>query len=102
MTHLVLRLDAEGGPCACGLCRRRTVLPPGVQLCAGDLLEPVCRECGRKHEPSLAALMELARAAERVGKIGRHLVSPPLAALLDLAHAAEAYAATVPQRLQAV
>lgn len=102
MTHLVLRLDAEGGACLCGLCRHHMVLPPGVQLCVGALLEPVCRECVRKHEPGLAALADLAQAAERVGKIGRHMVTPPLSALLDLAHAAEAYAETVPRRLQAV
>jgi hypothetical protein len=55
---------------------------------------PVCRDCARKSAPSLAALMGLAEAAERVGRIGRHMVVPPMSALLELAHAADAYAGT--------
>jgi hypothetical protein len=54
--------------------------------------DPVCQNCGRKHAPSLAALVGLADAAERVGRMGRHTVFPPLTALLDLASAAEKYA----------
>jgi hypothetical protein len=54
--------------------------------------DPVCQDCGRKHAPSLAALVGLANAAERVGRMGRHTVFPPLTALLDLASAAEKYA----------
>jgi hypothetical protein len=60
----------------------------------------VCRECGKKHAPSLVALLDLARAAERVGRICRHTVCPPMNALLDLAHAAEYYTATAPGRRQ--
>jgi hypothetical protein len=39
----------------------------------------------------LAALVHLAKEAERVARIGRHTVFPPLAALLELARAAETY-----------
>jgi aryl-alcohol dehydrogenase-like predicted oxidoreductase len=46
----------------------------------------------RKGAPSLAALVKLADAAERVGRIGRHTVFPPMTALLELARAAENYA----------
>jgi hypothetical protein len=44
----------------------------------------------------LAALMSLADAAERVGRIGRHMVVPPMTALLDLARAAEHYVHLAP------
>jgi len=55
---------------------------------------PVCQDCGRCHAPPLAALVNLADAATRIGRIGRHSVFPPLTALLDLASAAEKYAQT--------
>lgn len=51
----------------------------------------MCSECARRRAPALAALVELAKAAERVGRIKRHTVSPPLVALLGLARAAETY-----------
>jgi hypothetical protein len=51
----------------------------------------VCSECGKKHAPTLAALVDLAGVAERVGRIGRHTLVPPLGALLELARAAENY-----------
>jgi hypothetical protein len=58
--------------------------------------QPVCPECGKRHAPSLAALVELASEAERVGKIGRHTVFPPYTALLDLARAADQFTAAAP------
>jgi hypothetical protein len=61
-------------------------------------LAPACRECGKKHAPVLAALLDLAGTAKRVGRIGRHTLFPPLTALLDLARAAEDYLHTSPQR----
>jgi hypothetical protein len=61
-------------------------------------MEVVCRDCGKKRAPSLVALVDLARAAERVGRIGRHTVCPPLSALLELARAAENYTHTAPRR----
>jgi hypothetical protein len=51
----------------------------------------VCRDCGKSHAPALAALLDLAHVADRVGRIGRHMLVPPLDALLDLARAAENY-----------
>jgi hypothetical protein len=44
----------------------------------------------------MVALLDLATAAERVGKSCRHLLTPPMASLLDLAHAAENYSHTAP------
>jgi len=54
----------------------------------------VCRSCGKKHAPSLAALLDLERVAQRVGRIRRHTLVPPFEALLDLARAAEVYTAS--------
>ena len=45
----------------------------------------------------MAALVNLAEAATRIGRINRHSVFPPLTALLDLANAAEKYVQTTPQ-----
>jgi hypothetical protein len=75
-------------------------LPGGTQLVLADTQEPVCQECGRHHAPALAALLDLAIEAERVGRIGRHTVFPPYTALLDLARAADDYtsSAGLPQR----
>jgi len=60
-------------------------------LFLADSDDPVCPTCGRKHAPELAALLNLASAAERIGRMGRSSVFPPLTALLDLASAAERY-----------
>lgn len=103
MTTLVLQLPSHASDGPCPLCGRPAGAGDGPRLCAADSHQPVCRSCGKKHAPALAALAELAHTADRVGRIGRHTVFPPLAALLDLAHAAENYtAAHQPRRRQAV
>lgn len=51
--------------------------------------QTVCTSCGKLHDPGLAALLNLAEEAERIGKIGRHTVVPPYTALLNLAQAAD-------------
>jgi hypothetical protein len=91
MTHLVIQLDPEGTPGTCALCGRDASAPGQPRLSLAETRLPVCRDCGKQHAPSLASLLDLASAAERVGRIGRHTVVPPLTALLDLAHAAENY-----------
>jgi hypothetical protein len=91
MTQLILRCQKTETSGACGLCQRALELPAGNQLFLADSDQPVCHDCGRQHAPDLAALVHLASAAERVGKIGQHTVFPPLSALLDLASAAEKY-----------
>jgi hypothetical protein len=86
---LQTRDSAAAGPC--GLCGGPVDAPAGTQLVVADTGTPVCRDCGQRLAPSLAALVNLADTAERVGRIGRHSVFPPLTALLDLASAAEKY-----------
>jgi hypothetical protein len=81
----------------CALCGRRTAAA-GPRLALAESAEAVCRVCGRKHAPSLVALLDLAQVAERVGRIGRHTLVPPLDALLDLARAAEDYTHAAPIR----
>jgi len=98
MTNLVIQLRANGSSDGCAFCGKQTGAG-GAQLFLAATQEPVCRDCGKKHAPALAALLDLARAAERVGRMGPHTVSPPLAALLDLARAAENYTcSTSPRR----
>jgi hypothetical protein len=75
----------------CALCQKNMGPSKGPQLYLADQEGPVCRNCGKRQAPSLAALLDLARTAERVGHVGRHSVSVPLTALFDLAGAAEAY-----------
>jgi hypothetical protein len=91
MHELILQSTAEATTEPCGLCSRPADYPAGNRLALAEGGEPVCLDCGRAHAPSLAALVNLADAAERIGKIGRHSVFPPLTALLDLASAAEQY-----------
>lgn len=76
----------------CGLCGGKTPNAAGPALCVGDSGVAVCKSCGRKHAPTLAALVDLAGVARRVGRIGRHTLVPPMTALLDLARVAEHYA----------
>lgn len=76
----------------CGLCGQVLSAPAGMQLIHSATSAPLCSDCGRKHAPVLAALLNLAEAATRIGRINRHSVFPPLTALLDLANAAEKYA----------
>jgi hypothetical protein len=90
LTQLVLHHSPTAREDFCGLCGRPTTAPAGTQLCLPNS-DLACKDCGRKHAPSLAALVHLASEAERVARIGRHTVFPPLTALLDLARAAEAY-----------
>jgi hypothetical protein len=96
MTELVLQCSPTATTSPCAVCGRPTAAPAGTRLCRADRTGPVCPDCGRRHAPALAALVSLASAAERVGRIGRHTVFPPLTALLDLARAAENYTATAP------
>lgn len=94
MNQVVLEYKSEESNEPCGLCGQPVTTPAGMQLLVAGTSAPVCPDCGRKHAPSLAALIQLADAATRIGRIGRHSVFPPLTALLDLANAAEKYAHT--------
>ena len=92
MTQLLLQCNADATNEPCGLCSQPMTAPAGTRLVVAAMAAPVCDECGRKHAPALLALVALADAATRIGRIGRHSVFPPLTALLDLASAAEKYA----------
>jgi hypothetical protein len=93
MTQIVLHYHPDPFQGPCGLCNRPVCLEEGLQLIQADKRRPVCAACGRQAAPALTALLGVAEAAQRVGKIGQHTLSPPLSALLDLARAAEAYTA---------
>lgn len=95
MTQLIVQSEPAGDD-GCALCGRPAGAVAGVYLVLGDGSGPVCQDCARKAAPSLAALVRLADAAERVGRIGRHTVFPPMTALLELARAAEHYSQAAP------
>jgi hypothetical protein len=94
MTDLTIQVKPGAGSDSCGLCGRTTALAAGPCLCRADNWDAVCRECGQRHAPSLVALLDLARVAERVGHMGRHTLTPPLEAMLRLVTAAENYTHT--------
>src|SRR5262245_17220621 len=97
MIQLTVRCQSTTTEEPCGLCGQAQIQEPGNQLVLVETGAPVCADCGRKHAPSLDALVQLASTAERVSKIGRHSVFPPLTALLDLASAAEKYSSAANQ-----
>jgi len=82
---------------ACALCGKRILATPGPHLFHGSTGGIVCRTCGTKHAPPLAALLDLAKVAERVSRVCRHTLIPPLETLLDLARAAEEYNVRAPE-----
>jgi hypothetical protein len=96
MTDLVIQIKHSSPNTTCSLCGGHTSVD-GPQLYRADRKDAVCRACGKKHAPSLVALLDLACTAERVGRIGRHTLVPPLTALLDLARAAEDYTQSTPR-----
>jgi hypothetical protein len=94
---LVIQLTDQARTPRCAVCGAAVKAGDGPQLCEAESADAVCRACAKQHAPSLVALLDLARTAERVGHIGRHGVFPPLTALLDLASAAEKYLASAPR-----
>jgi hypothetical protein len=91
MTSVTLQLQETPASTLCSLCGQPASSSAGVRLALADGTDSVCAGCARRRAPALAALVELAHAAARVSRIGRHGVFPPLTALLDLARAAEDY-----------
>jgi hypothetical protein len=91
MTHLTIKLPAHSTPHTCGLCGCRTTPSSGPSLYLPESQDTVCLDCGKRHAPELAALVDLARVAQRVGRINRHTLVPSFNELLDLARAAENY-----------
>jgi hypothetical protein len=83
-------VDAAGDVC-CPKCGAHYPGLGGLGIFSADHDQPMCRSCGKKCAPTMIALLDLARAAERVGKRCRRLLTPPMESLLDLAHAAETF-----------
>jgi hypothetical protein len=99
MPHCTIRLCEENHLNQCPLCGRQQHLDAqGPRLFVEAHAEPLCRGCGKKLAPAMAALVELANAAERLGRRSRHMLTPPLESLLDLARAAENYSDSTPCR----
>src|SRR5690242_13506428 len=74
----------------CALCSRAFHALSGVRLANANDLRPVCRECGHRHAGDLAALVDLAMLADRVGRVHHYnSARVPLVMLLDLARASE-------------
>jgi hypothetical protein len=92
MTQLLMQVSAVAASGPCALCGQPAGHSAGLQLIDPDG-RPVCQGCGKRHAPPLAALLQLADEAARVGRIGRHTVFPPYTALLDLARAADQFSA---------
>ena len=97
MAHLMIQMNAPEAGVGCGLCGGRTAPGGGPRLARADTRAAVCRECGKRHAPSLVALLDLAQVAERVGHVGRHTLVPPIAVMMDLVQAAEDYAELTPR-----
>jgi hypothetical protein len=96
MSQIIVQSKSSPASGPCGFCGEPTRPgPTGTQLVVAVSEQPVCLDCAKKHAPSLAALVDLANEAERVGRIGRHTVFPPYTALLDLARAADNYTSHV-------
>jgi hypothetical protein len=83
---------------SCAICQGSLEQSEAPRLCLADDLSPVCKSCGKQHAPELAALLDLARTADRVGQIGNYTLVPPLNSLLHLARVAEIYAGTRPHK----
>jgi hypothetical protein len=99
MAPLKIKLGHRDANDPCGICGKRLSATAGPHLCVGECPEEaVCRECGKLHAPPLVALLDLARVAERVGRVNRHTLVPPLHTLLDMARAAEDYVVAAPVR----
>ena len=101
MERFTIRYIDEPSNECCPLCSEPTLSRRGPRLFLSDVDEPVCRDCGKRQAPNLAALLDLAHTAEKVGRQYRHLLTPPMESMLDLARAAENYSHSSP-RLRAV
>jgi hypothetical protein len=86
-------------PCesCCPACGARNLSKKGPRLFPVDGDEPICRDCGKRLAPNLIALLDLAHVADKVGRRGRHLLTPSMESLLDLARAAENYSHSSPR-----
>ena len=96
MERFTIRFVSASSHSSCPMCGQGQHGRQGPGVFAEDHDTPLCRPCGKKMVPSMVALLDLALAAEKVGRLCRHLLTPPMASLLDLARAAENYSETSP------
>jgi hypothetical protein len=97
MQPCTIRLfEASHPPCCPGCGHHNHLSPRGPRLFLEAHADPLCRGCGKKFAPAMAALLDLAHTAERIGRRSRHMLTPPMESLLDLARAAENYSDTTP------
>ncbi len=96
MERFTIRFVSASSHSSCPMCGQGQHGRQGPCVFAEDHDTPLCRPCGKKMVPSMVALLDLALAAEKVGRLCRHLLTPPMASLLDLARAAENYSETSP------
>jgi hypothetical protein len=95
--NLTIRCGDDSLTPRCPVCEQHHGGSKGPRLFFEDRPEPLCRSCGKRLAPSLAALLDLATTAEKVGRLCRHLLTPPMESLLDLARAAEDYSTCDPR-----
>lgn len=100
MEQFTIHFFQDAGNGLCALCGEVALSETGPGLSLVDREARICRGCGQRHTPQLVALLDLAQAAQRIGRVGRHILIPPMEALLDLARAAENYSTLAPQPLQ--
>src|SRR6266568_7070617 len=72
MNGLVIRFNSDQCNDVCALCQKTMDSKDGPRLYMADLTRAVCCNCGKRRAPSLAALLELAQAAQRAEHIGRN------------------------------
>jgi hypothetical protein len=91
MEALTIRYAGQADSDACVLCGKSILAAAGPQLFHETTGRIVCRSCGTRQAPHLAALLDLAKVSERAGRVCRHTLIPPMNTLLELARAAEDY-----------
>jgi hypothetical protein len=91
MQRFTIQYTDESCESSCPSCGTLNTSRKGPRLTPVDSNEPICRDCGKRLAPNLVALLDLAHVANKVGRQGRHMLTPPMESLLDLARAAENY-----------
>jgi hypothetical protein len=98
MARVIIMQDASCSEARCAECGQLVTAAPGPRLVWETDGSPLCGDCGRRRAPSLVALLDLAKTAQRVARNHLPTLVPPLHALLDLARSAEDYTYTLRER----
>ena len=97
MQRFIIHFASEPCESCCPACGTLDSSKKGPRLFPVDGDEPICRDCGKRLAPNLVALLDLAHVADKVGRLGRHMLTPSMESLLDLARAAENYSHSSPK-----